>query len=98
MSTRQPWSVAVLAGVIGALLVLGVQFVVDKVDDPTSIDTTTTKPVGRVEPLALDEAIHAAAKVAVDTEGLAGESLKIARIEVAAGNPHITAYRVILEK
>jgi hypothetical protein len=99
MSTRQTWSVAVIAGIVGAVLVLVLQLGIETSTGPDTEVDVTTNAVNEQEP-TLDDAIHAAAEEAVEIEGgeFKGESFKIARIEVTANNPHITAYRVVLER
>ena len=96
----RPWSlvlVVLIASIVGGLLVLGGERAVDEIREPTSIEGTSAED-GEQEP-DLVEAIHDAAQRAVDIEGgkYEDESLEIAKIELTADNPHITAYRVILQ-
>jgi hypothetical protein len=98
ISPARLWVVTVVAGIVGAIAVLVVQLGIDVLKEPTSIDGTSEE-VGETVP-SLEDAIHAAAEEAVEIQGgeFKGESLKVARIEVTANNPHITAYRVVLER
>ena len=91
--------IVLIASIIGGLLVLGGQWVVDELrGDPTSIEGESLK-LGEEQDADLLEAMHAAAQEAVDVEDgkYKDEPLEVAKIEVTAGNPHITAYRVILQ-
>jgi hypothetical protein len=98
ISQGRLWAVTLVAGVVGAISVLVVQLGIDKLAEPTKVDGISEE-VGEAEP-SLEDAIHAAAEEAVEIEDgkFKGESLKIARIEVTANNPHITAYRVVLSE
>ena len=97
LTRAQLWAVTVVAGIVGAIAVLLVQVGVEALTEPTSVDGISEE-VGETVP-SLEDAIHAAAEEAVEIDDgkFKGESLKVARIEVTANNPHITAYRVILE-
>jgi len=89
-------AIVVVASALGAALFAAGQWAYDKADEPTSIDNTLQ--ADGTEP-SLDDAVHEAAEQAVQVEGgrFKGETFKIARIELTADNPHITAYRVILQ-
>jgi hypothetical protein len=88
--------IVVVAAVLGAALAFAAQWAYDQANEPTSIDNTLQADGD--EP-TLDDAIHEAAEEAVQVEGgkFKGKTFKVARIELTADNPHITAYRVILE-
>ena len=89
--------IVVVASALGAAFFAAGQWAYDERNEPTSIDNTLQ--ADGAEP-SLDEAVHAAAEEAVEVEGgkFKGETFKIARIELTANNPHITAYRVVLER
>jgi hypothetical protein len=89
--------IVLVAAALGAALFAGGQWAYDEATGPTSIDGRAEE-VGETEP-SLDDAIHAAAEAAVEVEGgkYNGDTFEVARIELTAGNPHITAYRVILQ-
>jgi hypothetical protein len=91
-------AIVLAASVLGAALFAAGQWAYDKADEPTSIDNTLR--ADEDTEITLDDAVHEAAEEAVEVEGgrFKGETFKIARIEVTANNPHITAYRVILER
>jgi hypothetical protein len=91
--------IVLVASVLGGVIVAGIQWGVDKANEPTTSIENTLQPADGGEP-TLDEAVHAAAVEAVEVEGgrFKGETFEIARIEVTADNPHIKAYRVILER
>ncbi len=90
--------IVLIASIVGGLLVLGGQWVVDEIREPTSIEGESLKS-GEQQEADFLEAMHAAAQEAVDIEDgkYKDEPLEVAKIEVTAGNPHITAYRVILQ-
>jgi hypothetical protein len=89
--------VVMIAAFLGALLFAVGDLLVDEVSEPTSIEGTSEETAEQEPDLA--DAIHDAAERAVEIEGgkYKGETFEIAKIELTADNPHITAYRVILQ-
>jgi hypothetical protein len=95
------WSlglIVLVAAILGGLVVLGGEWAVDELTEPTTIEGRSEQGIAQEEP-DLMEAIHDAAVAAVEVEGgkFKGEELEIDKIWLTADNPHITAYRVILQ-
>jgi hypothetical protein len=87
----------VLAAILGALIFALGQWAVEKVWEPTTVQGESG---GTTEAEAsLLDALHEAAEeaVTVDDGKYSGEWFKVTRIEFTAGNPHVTAYRVVVE-
>ena len=101
LSGRALVGVIAVAALLGALLAIPVTWAADAIGD--RIDETdsiagVSNEVAESEADLLD-AVHTAAEEAVTFEGgkYKGDTFKIARIELTADNPHITAYRVVLQ-
>jgi hypothetical protein len=97
---RLNWLALVASALGAAIFALGL-LGYDEINEPsTSVDNTLQVPNEEAPDPTLDQAVHAAAvrAVAIENGRFEGETFKIARIEVTAGNPHIKAYRVILER
>lgn len=105
MNTNRKTAVVViaLAAALGALLaipvVLGAAALWDSRDSPDTFEGVAGEPSEAEDEPDLLAAIEAAAEEAVEFEGgrYKGQDFKITSIELTASNPHITAYRVVVE-